>query len=215
MEISSPFSLYICGFFLVKSLNTSYLLLLSNVYFILPENSLSPHGLYLATTYLLDKGHKDIAFFAGQLKEKGVMNKRLQGYKQALQEHNIEYKEEYVFEGQIDYESGVMMADKLIKKKYPVTAIACAADILAIGALKAIYEAGLKVPDDISLIGFDNLEISQYLTPGLTTIKQEISLKGQKAVELLLKHIENPDLSKQEEILPLQIIERDSVKKMM
>ena len=173
------------------------------------------YGSYLATTYLLDKGHKDIAFFAGQLKEKGVMNKRLQGYKQALQEHNIEYKEEYVFEGQIDYESGVMMADKLIKKKYPVTAIACAADILAIGALKAIYEAGLQVPNDISLIGFDNLEISQYLTPGLTTIKQEISLKGQKAVELLLKHIENPDLSKQEEILPLQIIERDSVKKMM
>ena len=120
-----------------------------------------------------------------------------------------------MFEGQIDYESGVKMADKLIKKKYPVTAIACAADILAIGALKAIYEVGLQVPNDISLIGFDNLEISQYLTPGLTTIKQEISLKGQKAVELLLKHIENPDLSKQEEILPLQIIERDSVKKMM
>ena len=94
----------------------------------------------------------------------------------------------------------------------PITAVVAAADILAISAMKGFYEAGKKIPDDYSIIGFDDLEISQYLVPGLTTIKQQISLKGQKAVELLLKHIEDPTLSKQEEILPLQLVERGSVK---
>ena len=88
-----------------------------------------------------------------------------------------------------------------------------AADILAIGAVKGLYEAGKTVPEDYSVVGFDDLEISQYLTPGLTTVKQQISLKGQKAVDLLLKHIENPSLPKQEEILPLELVERGSVKK--
>ena len=73
---------------------------------------------------------------------------------------------------------------------------------------------GRSVPDDISIVGFDDLEISRYLTPGLTTIKQQISLKGQRAVELLLKHIAQPDLTKQEEILPLRLIERGSVRKL-
>ena len=68
------------------------------------------------------------------------------------------------------------------------------------------------MPDDISIIGFDDLEISQYLTPGLTTVRQQIPLKGQKAVELLLKHIQDPNLTKQEEILPLQLVERQSVR---
>ena len=70
------------------------------------------------------------------------------------------------------------------------------------------------MPEDYSLIGFDDVEIAQYLTPGLTTIRQQISLKGQKAVELLLKHIEDPSLPKQEEILPLQLVVRGSVKKL-
>ena len=80
--------------------------------------------------------------------------------------------------------------------------------------MKGFYELGRSVPDDISIVGFDDLEISRYLTPGLTTIKQQISLKGQRAVELLLKHIAQPDLTKQEEILPLRLIERGSVRKL-
>ena len=89
-----------------------------------------------------------------------------------------------------------------------------AADILAIGAIKGFFEAGKRIPEDYSIIGFDDVEVSQYLTPGLTTVRQQISLKGQKAVELLLKHIEDPSLPKQEEILPLQLVVRGSVKKL-
>lgn len=171
------------------------------------------YGSYLAARHLLEKGHRDIAFFAGQMKENGVMKKRLLGYQQALDEFHVEFKDEYVFEGQIDYQSGVELAGKLTKIAPGVTAIVAAADILAIGAVKGLYEAGKTVPGDYSVVGFDDLEISQYLTPGLTTVKQQISLKGQKAVDLLLKHIENPSLPKQEEILPLELVERGSVKK--
>lgn len=172
------------------------------------------YGSYLATRYILENGHKNIAFFTGQMKENGVMKKRLLGYQQALQEFNIPYRNEYVFEGQIDYNSGIALAEKLIHSDLPASAVVAAADILAIGAVKGFYEKGKRIPDDYSVIGFDDVEIAQYMTPGLTTIRQQISLKGQKAVELLLKHIEDPSLPKQEEILPLQLVARGSVKKL-
>lgn len=170
------------------------------------------YGSYLATRHMLDNGHEHIAFFVGQMKENGVMKKRLLGYQQALEESDIPFRQEYVFEGQIDYNSGIDLAKELIASGLPATGIVAAADILAIGAMKGLYEAGKRVPDDYSIVGFDDVEISQYLTPGLTTVRQQISLKGQKAVELLLKHIEDPTLPKQEEILPLQLVVRGSVK---
>lgn len=172
------------------------------------------YGSYLATRYLLENGHEHIAFFTGQMKENGVMKKRLLGYQQALQEFEVPYRKEYVFEGQIDYSSGVTLSGQLMGSGLPATGIVAAADILAIGAVKGLFEAGKNVPNDYSIIGFDDAEISQYMTPGLTTIRQQISLKGQKAVELLLKHIEDPTLPKQEEILPLQLVVRGSVKKL-
>lgn len=172
------------------------------------------YGSYLATQYLLQCGHRELAFFVGRIQENGVMKKRLTGYRQALAEFGVPYREEYVFEGQIDYDSGMALADQLLRSGLPATAVVAAADILAIGAMKGFYEAGRRIPDDISIVGFDDLEISRYLTPGLTTVRQQISLKGQKAVELLLKHIAQPDLTKQEEILPLQLVERGSVRRL-
>ena len=172
------------------------------------------YGSYLATKHMLENGHRDIAFFSGQLKENGVMKKRLVGYRQALEEFDIAFRQELVFEDKIDYESGIALAKKLLSSGVKATGIIAAADILAIGAMKGLYDAHLRVPDDYSVIGFDDVEISKYLTPGLTTVKQQISLKGQRAVELLLKHIEDPTLPKQEEILPLELVERGSVRKL-
>ncbi|MCQ2558381.1 MAG: LacI family transcriptional regulator [Oscillospiraceae bacterium] len=172
------------------------------------------YGSYLATKHMLENGHRKIAFFAGQIKENGVMKKRLVGYRQALEEYDVAFDEKLIFEDRIDYESGIALAQRLISSGVEATGIIAAADILAIGAMKGLYDAGCRVPDDYSIIGFDDLEISKYLTPGLTTVKQQISLKGQRAVELLLKHIDEPNLPKQEEILPLELIERGSVKKL-
>lgn len=172
------------------------------------------YGSYLATKYVLSKGHRHIAFFSGQLKENGVMKKRLSGYKDALNEFDVAFDSRYIFEGKIDHESGIESAFALLASGLPATAVVAAADILAIGAMKGFYEKGVRVPDDISVMGFDDLEISKYLTPGLTTIRQEISLKGEKAVDLLINNINVPDLTKQEQILPVSLIERGSVKKL-
>jgi len=172
------------------------------------------YGSYLATKHMLQNNHRDIAFFCGQVKENGVMKKRLAGYRQALGEFGVEFRQELVFEDKIDYESGITLAGRLLASGQKATGIIAAADILAIGAIKGLYDAGCSVPDDYSVIGFDDLEVSKYLTPGLTTVKQQISLKGQRAVELLLKHIHDPATPKQEEILPLELVERGSVKKL-
>lgn len=170
------------------------------------------YGSYLATRYVLSKGHRNIAFFSGQLKENGVMKKRLTGYREALAEWGVTFDQRYVFEGKIDYASGIDAAERLLASKIPATAVVAAADILAIGAMKGFYERGVRVPEDISVMGFDDLEISQYLTPGLSTIHQEISQKGEKAVKLLIDNINEPNLTKQEQILPVKLIERGSVK---
>ena len=171
------------------------------------------YGSYLATHYVLSKGHRNIAFFSGQLKENGVMKKRLAGYRDALSEYGIPFDRRYVFEGKIDYASGIDAAERLLSSRVPATAVVAAADILAIGAMKGFYERGVRVPEDISVMGFDDLEISQYLAPGLSTIRQEISQKGEKAVELLINNIKEPNLTKQEQILPVKLVERGSVKR--
>lgn len=171
------------------------------------------YGSYLATRYVLSKGHRNLAFFSGQLKENGVMKKRLAGYRDALSEYGIPFDRRYVFEGKIDYASGIDAAERLLSSRVPATAVVAAADILAIGAMKGFYERGVRVPEDISVMGFDDLEISQYLAPGLSTIRQEISQKGEKAVELLINNIKEPNLTKQEQILPVKLVERGSVKR--
>lgn len=169
------------------------------------------YGSYLATKYVLDKGHRNIAFFCGQLRENGVMKKRFEGYSQALHEYAIPFREDYLFEGKIDFDSGVALAQQLVTKKTEVSAIVAAADILAIGAMKALYEADISVPSQLSVIGFDDLQIARYSTPGLTTIHQQISQKGKRAVELLVQNIREPGLTKREEILPIHLVERGSV----
>lgn len=171
------------------------------------------YGSYLATKYVLERGHRDIAFFCGRIKDNGVMKKRLAGYRDALGEYSVEFRDGLVFEGNIDYKDGIESANRLMDTQVNATAVVAAADILAIGAAKAFYERGVRVPDNISLMGFDDLEISQYLTPGLTTVRQQISLKGEKAVELLIRSINEPELTKQELILPVSLVERESVKR--
>lgn len=169
-------------------------------------------GGYLETKYLLDKGHKNIAVVSGMLHENGVVKKRIEGYKKALAEKGIPYDERLLFEGEVDYDSGVVAASKILNSNLNITAVATTADILAIGVMKGFANAGVEVPKDYSLIGFDDLEISRYLSVGLTTVKQDISLKGSLAVDLLSKSLDNPEYKSQDYVLPFEIVERESVR---
>lgn len=167
---------------------------------------------YLATKYLLDHGHRKIALISGQEKINGVNYNRFIGYKDALKQYDINFDEKLVYEGFVDYKYGIEAAEKIIEDDLGITAIFATADILAMGVIKGIQEKRLRVPDDISVIGFDDIYFANLCTPSLTTVRQHIGEKGSAVMELLLESIEGEEVSKRDIIIPVDIIERDSVK---
>lgn len=164
-----------------------------------------------AVSYLIEKGHRDIAFITGKLKDGGVCEKRYLGYKRALQQAGIPMKKENILRGNTDFDSGMLLAEKMMMET-SATALFCSADILALGAVKKLTEQGIKIPEEISVIGFDNLSIARYCTPGLTTIGQDVFEKGKKAVELIETGIKHKSQEPIELVLKTTIIERESVR---
>ena len=139
------------------------------------------------------------------------MQKRYRGFLKAMKENHIEFDKNDLYETTVEYEGGVEVARKILQSKSDITAVVATADVMAIGMMKGFFEAGVKIPEQISIIGFDDLDISKFMTPGLTTIRQPISQKGERAVELLVENIENPNMKKVDEIFPVELIERGSV----
>lgn len=172
------------------------------------------HGAYIATKHLIENGHKDIALIVGIMNDFGVMQKRFLGYKDALAEYNIPYNEKLVFECKVDFDSGIEQANKIIASKNNITGIFVCADIMALGIIKQLSHRGINVPNDISVIGFDNLSIANYSNPGLTTIEQNIKKKGREAMKLMAERIKLPKAGKKEIILSLNVHERHSIKKL-
>ena len=111
----------------------------------------------------------------------------------------------------VDFKSGMELARDIVENHMPVTAIVTTADILAIGAIKGIKSEGRKIPEDYSIIGFDDISICDYISPGLTTVKQQISEKGIEAMKMLANVMKGVKDQK-DLILPVHIVERDSVK---
>jgi Transcriptional regulators len=167
-------------------------------------------GAYCMTKYLIEKGHRDIALITGKLKDGGVHEKRFEGYRKALNEANIEYRQQYILEGNTDFDSGIILADKLISR-IQATAVFCTADILALGVVKQLIKLGVKIPEQMSVVGFDNLSIARYCSPSLTTVGQDIFEKGKQAVELVQYGLQNNNERTREIILPTNIEERESV----
>jgi len=170
-------------------------------------------GGWMATKYLIDLGHRSIAFISGTLREQGVTQLRFEGYRRALEESGIPYRKELVFPDVVSFESGMSSAEKALKTGSDITAMFCTADIIAIGAMKKTLEMGRRVPDDISIMGFDNLSISEYTSPSITTIGQDIEMKGKLAVEIILDDIDNQVREPRCIELPLQIVERQSTRR--
>ncbi|WNS43553.1 LacI family DNA-binding transcriptional regulator [Paenibacillus sp. MMS20-IR301] len=128
---------------------------------------------YKATNYLISLGHKHIGFLAkSPLLDETTGSRRLSGYKQALEENNLPYSAGLVEDCEYSPSSGFNAARRLLNRNREVTAIFAAADTIAIGAAKAVLTAGLSIPDDISIIGFDGIEMAEYYHPALDTISQ-------------------------------------------
>lgn len=172
-------------------------------------NNEDEKGGFIATKYLTNLGHKDIAIITGPLDQNGVDRKRLDGYKRALKEANIDFNKEYVFETGVSLAEGYKVSQKLFSKIDKITAAFILSDIGAMGLIKGFNELGVKIPDELSVVGYDNLYYSDYLIPSLTTVNQNIYLKGKTAVHMLFDQINNKSSNKKV-TLPVDLKIRNS-----
>lgn len=166
---------------------------------------------YAATSYLIEKGHKKIAMLAGSQDDVLAGELRLKGYKEALSDHRLSVDEDLIEYTRFSYESGLQAARKLMKSHCSFTGIVACCDEVAVAAVMAAYESGLSVPDDFSIIGYDNTRTAEMSIPPLTTVSQPLYEMGKMAFQMLTKAPENGAPLKSE-IMPFKIVERKSVR---
>ncbi|MCT4606899.1 MAG: LacI family transcriptional regulator [Marinisporobacter sp.] len=169
---------------------------------------------YDAVDYLCRLGHKKITIITTGKGDKNVGKLRFEGYKKALTENKIDYDERFLAFGHYTFESAFDAMNELLDKELGLTAVFVTSDIMAIGAAKAILSRGLKIPEDISIIGFDGIEYSKYFHPSITTVKQPVKEMGEKSIEILL------DLIKKKKkhthmFFDTELIKRESCKRLL
>ena len=166
-------------------------------------------GAEMAMNYLFARGHRKIAFLAGSMDETNSRD-RLKGYRSALAKHGIEYSEALVLYGDFNKEKAYKETGTLLPGMGRPTAILASDDYMAIGAVQRIQDEGLSVPDDIAIIGFDDVEPASFIKPALTTIRQPLVELGDAAAKGLIDIIENKQKTPVHKFLKVELIERDS-----
>lgn len=159
--------------------------------------------------YLISLGHKRIGVISG-LKDNPHAIDRLEGYKEALAEAGIPFEKDLIAEGDFTMWSGLNAAFQFCNMKNRPTAIFSMNDEMAIGAMQTLKNQGIRIPEDISVTGFDDIAYAKYSDPSLTTISQPAEEMGKMAMDMLLKVIEGEPLSQRECVLPTEFIIRKS-----
>ena len=167
-------------------------------------------GGYLAGKYLIEQGHRQFACITGHL-AKGTSQLRLQGFKKALAEAELALPATAIVEGDFESESGYQGMQQLLREKSPMTAVFAFSDTMAFGAICAITQAGLRVPEDISVLGYDDVNMARFTSPPLTTISHPKRTLGRWALELLLKRIQQKAHQQAQLELTPRLVVRDSV----
>jgi LacI family transcriptional regulator len=165
-----------------------------------------------AVNYLCELGHKRIAFILGKTDGSPSWTRRLEGYKLALKNNGILYNDDLVIRTGTRYGAGYHSMKALLEKNPSPTAIFAGTDIMAMGAAKACNEAGLKIPDDISIIGFDGIEHTEYYYPSITTVKVQRYDMGAIGMRMLTKLLNNEELSEKNFITEVELVKRSSCK---
>lgn len=167
-----------------------------------------------ATQHLIDVGCKRIVHFSGPQRLE-IYKSRLEGYKSALIKNDLSFSNEYVFSSQLMEHDGIEIVKRLIDNSMDFDGIFSANDVAAIGAIKSLIDKGIKIPEEVAIVGFSNEPISTVINPALTTINQPGFEMGKIATDLLIKHIKKekwlPKL--QTLILDSNLIERQSTKR--
>jgi len=167
-------------------------------------------GAYDATCYLIQLGHTQIAFIKGSDAVRSAID-RLQGYKAAIADHNIPLREDLVIEGDYQQQTGYEATKRLLQRKgLCPSAIFASNDLAAFGAMDAARECGLRIPNDISIVGFDDVPQTSFVYPKLTTVRQPLEQMGQLAVKILLQQIDGQSYPPQHVALATHLIIRDS-----
>lgn len=166
---------------------------------------------YEIAKVLINKGHKNFAYIKG-LEHHLSAEKRYDGFIRAAKEAGISNDSIYSFRGNFTFKSGIELAQKLFELKTSATALICANDDMAAGALLSAHKFGIKVPEDMSIVGFDDTPVSEIVWPPLTTVHQPLKAIGSNAVDLLIDEIENQNAGKKpfKKYIDFKIVERSS-----
>lgn len=166
-------------------------------------------GAQRMTEYLIGLGHHRIGTITGPL---GMIagRDRLEGYRQALAEAGIEYDEALVAKGDFTDPGGFQAMERLLPAR--PTAVFCASDVLAAGALRALAQNGQRVPEDVSIAGYDDAPIAMMMNPQLTTVQQSVVDLGRVAADMLIHRLENPGAPVQSQLLSTRLVVRHSTK---
>ncbi|MGG1553197.1 LacI family DNA-binding transcriptional regulator [Paenibacillus ferrarius] len=167
-------------------------------------------GAYHAGCYLIEQGHRRIALIEGRKGFRSAKHRQA-GFERAMAEHGIVTPAAYRQPGLYDLESGHLAMQKFLALPEPPTAVFCCNDEMALGAMKAAYGAGLRVPRDISVMGFDDTVFAGYVTPALTTVRRPIEQISKEGAMRLLGNIENKLHTTERVLLHTELIVRESV----
>lgn len=174
--------------------------------FVMSENE---QGARLAVRHLHELGHERIATITGILGTRPGAD-RLDGYGYELAELGLELPGEYVVEGDFYDESGYRGTRRLLELGKPPTAIFAASDLMAAGALRAASELGLRVPEDLAIVGFDDIALASLITPRLTTVRQDMHALGEAAAQGLARMIDDSEAAPARELVPTRLVVRAS-----
>lgn len=168
-------------------------------------------GAKQVVNHLYKLGHQNIGMIAGEVTFPTKC--RSKGFLEEINNLHMTTKTDWIVNTSYSEEGGYKAMTEMLKRKDLPTAFFCHSDMIAIGAMKAIKDTGYSVPDDFSIIGFDDVEISSYINPNLTTIKQDTYLMGDTAADILQTMMNNPDKTSNPFVLPVELVVRESCKK--
>lgn len=164
------------------------------------------------TNYLLKKGHRKIALIRNGIDRDAFGLEQYKGYKQALSEYNIDVQEKYVKYGNFSIDNSYNIVKKFIEDDDLPTAIFSTSDVMAIGAINALRDSGLRVPEDVSVVGFNDVRLATMYRPKLTVIHQPLFSIGTVAVKIVMDKVNGKETSDNIVIVPYSLIERETVK---
>ena len=167
-----------------------------------------------AIEHLISLGHRKIAIIGGPRNFSDITQQRYQGCMEAFRSHGIAFDEELDYESvRFSFRGGYQAAQRLVEKGRNYSAIFAMSDVMAIGAIRALHDAGLRVPQDVSVVGLDGLNIGAYTLPRLATISQDVEELAQRSIRLLQRNIEGK-VSAVYETVPVSLEARESAQKL-